>query len=540
MISAAPAAVPVAWLVARSAGLVAFVLFTVSVTLGLTLSTRLLGTRRGKMLLGWHQTLMWTGIAMVALHGAALAIDPVMRFGVGGVLVPGVAPWRPVPVAAGIVTAWTMLALAASFRVRRRIGQRRWRQAHYASFAAFTIGLYHALNVGTDLTGTRGLIFAGIVAAPVVWLVYARILLPRPEAGKAPIRPTPSLRSTTAQQPNENRRATGVGMTEALRRVSFRAMGTNCEAAVTIGPGDVFMADRALAAARAEVAVCERVLSRFDACSDVSRLNRAAGGWVAVDARMIGVLAAALRGRADTHGLFDPTILPALTAAGYDRSFELLAERAGVRLRGWQADAQIDVDPVSGKARVERGAAVDLGGIGKGFAATSAIEAMRTAWPTLAGGLVDLGGDIALWGTPPAGGPWRVEIADPRAPEQPFGTLELTRGGVATSGRDTRRFGAGRQFHHLIDPATGQPASAGPLAVTVKAADATEADAYATALGIATFDDTRDLLAARPDIGSLLIPQFGEPVVIGPLPLTRDRPAPRLVVNTQVGRFAWH
>jgi sulfoxide reductase heme-binding subunit YedZ len=158
------------------------------------------------MLLGWHQTLMWTGLAMVALHGSALALDPVMRFGIVGVLVPGFAPWRPVPVAAGIVTGWIMLALAASFHVRRRIGQGRWRLLHYAAFAGFAIGLYHALNVGTDLTGTRGLIFAGIVAAPVVWLVYARILLPRPGTRRATVRPTPFTGSAGAVQPPEKSR----------------------------------------------------------------------------------------------------------------------------------------------------------------------------------------------------------------------------------------------------------------------------------------------------------------------------------------------
>ena len=188
-VAAQSAAVPVAWLVARAAGLVAFALLTVSVALGLALSTRLLGGRRGKALMGWHQTLMWTAVAMLVLHGGALAVDPVMRFGLAGVLVPGAAPWRPVPVAAGIVTGWLMLVLAASFHVRRRIGQRRWRLLHYASFAAFGIGLDHAVNVGTDLTGARGLILAGIFVAPVVWLVYARILMPRQRPRPAPTRP---------------------------------------------------------------------------------------------------------------------------------------------------------------------------------------------------------------------------------------------------------------------------------------------------------------------------------------------------------------
>lgn len=189
VIAAQSASVPVAWLVARAAGLVAFALLTVSVTLGLALSTRLLGTRRTKALLGWHQTVMWTAIAMLALHGGALAVDPVMRFGFVGVLVPGAAPWRPVPVAAGIVTGWLMVVIASSFHFRRRIGQRRWRRMHYATFGAFAIGLYHALNVGTDVTGSRGLILVGILAAPVVWLVYARILIPRSQQRRAPARP---------------------------------------------------------------------------------------------------------------------------------------------------------------------------------------------------------------------------------------------------------------------------------------------------------------------------------------------------------------
>lgn len=205
MIAAQTTAVPIAWLVARAAGLVAFAFFTASLTLGLALSTRLLGNRRGKLLLGWHQTLMWTGIGLLVVHGGALALDPVMHFGAVGVLVPGAAPWRPVPVAAGILTGWIMLALAVSFHLRRRIGQRRWRLLHYASFAGFAGGLYHALNVGTDLTGTRGLVFAGIAAAPVIWLTYARILLPRQPARRTPARSAP-LPPKQAVEPAPERR----------------------------------------------------------------------------------------------------------------------------------------------------------------------------------------------------------------------------------------------------------------------------------------------------------------------------------------------
>ena len=206
MIVAQTAAVPVAWLVARAAGLVALALLTVSVTLGLALSTKLLGGRRGKLLLGWHQTIMWTAIAMLGLHGGALAVDPVMRFGIVGVLVPGAAPWRPVPVAAGIVTGWLMLVLAVSFHFRRRIGQRRWRLLHYASFGAFAIGLYHALNVGTDLAGNRGLVFEGIIAVPIIWLTFARVLMPRAGAKPAPPRVAPPIAELKPQPKRESGR----------------------------------------------------------------------------------------------------------------------------------------------------------------------------------------------------------------------------------------------------------------------------------------------------------------------------------------------
>ena len=323
-----------------------------------------------------------------------------------------------------------------------------------------------------------------------------------------------------------------------LEREPFAAMGTACMVAVAARPSDAALASRALAAGRREVGACERALSRFDPESDLSRLNRAEGAWVAVDVRLVEALAAAREARAETGGLFDPTILPALTAAGYDRSFERLTRRAPLPLDGWRAGARIDVDPGSRRARLAPGAAVDLGGIGKGFSAVRALVAMRTAWPALTGALVDLGGDIAVSGTAPEGGTWRVDIADPRAADRVAGTLALTHGGVATSGRDTRRFGPDGRLHHLIDPATGAPAESGPLSVTVSAPTATAAEVHATALAVVGIDTARAYLASRPELGALVIPHSGEPVAIGRLPLARERPRQRFVITMQGGRFS--
>jgi FAD:protein FMN transferase len=312
-------------------------------------------------------------------------------------------------------------------------------------------------------------------------------------------------------------------MSFRLERTSFRAVGTTCAAAVTAGPGDAGRVRAALAAARAEVAACEGALSRFDPAGDLSRLNAAGAEWTAVDERLVEALALAVRAREETGGRFDPTVLPALVAAGYDRSFEQLAERPARPLDGWRAGAAIEIDTAGGAVRLEPGAAVDLGGIGKGYAASRALDAMRAAWPLLPGGLVDLGGDLALTGETPEGGPWRVAVADPNRPGMQAGVLLVRSGGVATSGRDLRRFGPGRSLHHLIDPGTGEPARPGPLTVTVIARDAATAEAHATALAIAAVADAAAHVAAHPEISALYLPEDGEPVPLGSPPLAHAR-----------------
>jgi thiamine biosynthesis lipoprotein len=302
-----------------------------------------------------------------------------------------------------------------------------------------------------------------------------------------------------------------------LHSTQLRAMGTTCTLSVTAREGDRLLARRAILAGIAEIEACERALSRFDETSDLSRLNRAAGEWVEIDERLERALVAALRVRAETAGRFDPTILPALVAAGYDRTFEELEERPGRAATGWRAGAAIDVS--TGRARVERGAAVDLGGIGKGFSAARTVVSMRRAWASLPGAIVDLGGDIAASGMPPDRGPWRVAIADPSGRRPSLGTLLLDEGAVATSGRNARRFGPSRSLHHLIDPATGAPALAGPLAVTVVAPEAADAEGHATALAISSLGDARTHLEAHPGLAALFVDSAGDAHAIGALPL---------------------
>ena len=456
MIVLATSTLPVAWLVARAAGLVALVLLMVAVTLGLLLSTRVLGNRRGKMLLEWHQALIWSSVSMLGLHAAGLLLDPTINFGFAAVLVPGAAPWRPLPVAAGIVAGWlhahprgvhsssaadrsTPLAPSALLLVRRlhrrsvARAERRVRLSGHARARVRRAG-NHSCAVA-DLCANPHPTHGGQTAARSK--IPAAIRGRRAATGPAGVRVTaPRLQSE-----------------------SFRAMGTLC--VISVATRQDCEAKRALAAGRSEVIACEQALSRFDPTSDLSRLNASAGDWTPVSVRLLEALQTALQAREETNGRFDPTILPALVAAGYDRSFEQLAERPARRTSGWRPGGSIRLDVSSATARVEAGVLVDLGGIGKGYSATRTIAALRAAQPDVQGAVVDLGGDIAIWGTPPGGGPWRISVADPRRDDSVLGVLELAGGGVAASGPGHRRF---RRVIERCTTSSTRPAAPRPRA----------------------------------------------------------------------------
>lgn len=164
-------ALPIAWLVVRAAGLVAFGLLTLSVWLGLGMSTTLLPPRWNKQLLGLHRTLAWTGLSFIGLHVLALLFDPM----VNAALVARLAA----PLAAGVIATWLSLMLAVSFRLRKWIGQKGWRRLHYASFVAFVLSLGHAIVAGSDLHGFGGPVLSLLAAGPVLWLGFYRLLVPR-------------------------------------------------------------------------------------------------------------------------------------------------------------------------------------------------------------------------------------------------------------------------------------------------------------------------------------------------------------------------
>ncbi len=250
-----------------------------------------------------------------------------------------------------------------------------------------------------------------------------------------------------------------------MQRRTFRAMGTDIELLV-----DAENADAALDAAEQEFHRLEALLSRFIDDSELSRLNR--DGSIDAGPDLLRVVTLALDARRYTGGRFDPTVHDAVVAAGYDRSFEHVPPN-GERRAAPPAPGAGRVLVDGSRIQLEAGVRLDLGGIGKGYAAERAAELLATAGPCL----VNAGGDVAT-----RGGSWPVGVETGGE----LLTLELSGAALATSGRDRRRWRRnGRELHHLIDPLTGEPAESDVLRVTVVADDAVAAEVRAKSLFLA-------------------------------------------------------
>jgi FAD:protein FMN transferase len=222
----------------------------------------------------------------------------------------------------------------------------------------------------------------------------------------------------------------------------------------------------------AEVYAFERRLTRFQPDSELSRFNAAAGSRVAVSPLLEELLRTALDAYARTDGLVNAAVLPALIAAGYDRSIEQVRRRpAAPPATAPTPTPALPLPEVlavgEGWARLAPGCAVDLGGVGKGWLADRLCERLEDA-------VVNLGGDLRAIGDGPDGAGWAVALCD-------GSVVQLRDGGVATSGTKGRRWRGG---HHLVDPRTGRPASTDLLAVSVVAADAETAEALAKAAAL--------------------------------------------------------
>jgi thiamine biosynthesis lipoprotein len=242
--------------------------------------------------------------------------------------------------------------------------------------------------------------------------------------------------------------------------------------------------ERAAAAAEAELLAAHRQLSRFLPDSELSRLNRDPRTRVPAKPLLLRLASAAHEAGKLTDGLVDATLLNEIEAAGYRDSMhgrpstprgpvesEAVAPAGPRPARSW---AKLSVDWRTRTIERPPGIEIDSGGVAKGLLADE-VAATLARFPAYA---VDCGGDVRIGGM--AGQRRPIRIEDPFRGE-PICSFEVSDGGVATSGITRRSWegAGGAPAHHLLDPATGEPAFTGVVQATALAPSAFLADVQA-------------------------------------------------------------
>lgn len=165
------------WYLSRAAGVVAYLLLWGSVAWGLLLSSKIgKGRLRPPALLDAHQFLSSLAIGFALFHGLILMGDHYLSLPLTALLVPFASPYKPLLVAAGQIGLWLSLLLLASFYVRKRIGQKRWRTLHYVGFVGFWIVFIHSVFIGSE-SGQPWLVALYVATAgSVLFLTFYRVL----------------------------------------------------------------------------------------------------------------------------------------------------------------------------------------------------------------------------------------------------------------------------------------------------------------------------------------------------------------------------
>jgi FAD:protein FMN transferase len=265
----------------------------------------------------------------------------------------------------------------------------------------------------------------------------------------------------------------------------------------------------------AEFARLEKLMSTWIATSDVSRINRDAGVHpVAVSADVRDVLKTARAMSGWTAGKFDVTFgaLAGLWKFDHDQD-GVIPDMSEVRRRLPLIDYRaIQIDDSAGTAFLARaGMSIHLGGIGKGYAVDRGADILRRRG--IRDFMIQSGGDIYVAGAKD-GRPWRLAIQDPRAAaNHAFAQLDLSDGTFSTSGDYERSFiRNGRRYHHILDPATGEPAR-GTRSVTIVSNRAVLADGLSTGVFILGPAKGMALIERLPDVEGVIVSDRNEVLI---------------------------
>ena len=184
------------WITSRAAGVLALVLASLAVSLGLLMSTKLL-RRRGPDLLAAHEILSLTAIVAIVVHGVTLLGDKYLNASLIDIAVPFAFSYKTLWTSLGIISGWGLALLGLTYYARRWFGAARWRKLHRFTSVVWLAGLVHALGEGTDAGQLWFLVMIGLVAVPALGLLAWRTVYrgqppaPQPAQTRGDIRTVP-------------------------------------------------------------------------------------------------------------------------------------------------------------------------------------------------------------------------------------------------------------------------------------------------------------------------------------------------------------
>ncbi|MBL0742262.1 FAD:protein FMN transferase [Chryseolinea lacunae] len=249
-------------------------------------------------------------------------------------------------------------------------------------------------------------------------------------------------------------------------------------------------------------------INTYDPTAEVSRFNKSVRGVAWGLPYLYPPLKKAQEIFQSSHGAFDPTVMPLVSAWGFGPgkavSPDSIRTDSLLRFVGFDKvklsrDSVVKTDP-----RVQ----LDFGGIGQGYGADVVADFLKAKG--IANMLVEIGGEgMAVGKNLNSGKPWQVGVIDPHSTiDHQFykAYISLSNKSFTTSGSYFNYYEIdGRKYSHTIDPATGYPAQRALLSASVFSADCSSADAWATAFMVMGHEKAIELLKQHPELDAILI-----------------------------------
>jgi thiamine biosynthesis lipoprotein len=295
-----------------------------------------------------------------------------------------------------------------------------------------------------------------------------------------------------------------------VKRVQMQ-MGTLVS--ITAVAGNEAIAHAAATAGFAEIRRLEELLSTWISTSELSQVNASAGVKpVHVSTDTLTVVHRAMQAAKMTNGGFNIAIGPAVDAWNVIGSQRIPTEPELDELRPLVNLQAVHADVRAQTIFLEKsGMRIDVGGIGKGYAADQAVEALRRAGAIA--GVVALSGDIKTFGRIPGGKRFPIGIQHPRQDGSVLVWIDLQDEAISTAGDYERFFERdGVRYHHILDPRTLQPAR-GCQSVTVITREGVWADGLDTGIFVMGAESGMRLIEALPDVEAIIVDAEGHLLV---------------------------